>query len=131
MKYPKKNPAGRPGLSGVLSPRNDDTNTTINSAVWLDADQIKKVLKTLPYTAKQARRFVAYVAANPHAPTASCNVAAAAVNLSDVAIKYNPYLLRAGYKLKCRRPGKPIKNRFGEESGQVHWALYQISGEAT
>ena len=87
---------------------------------------VDELLSCLPSRANQARRFVEHVAKNPNATTAQCNVAALAVNLSDIAVKYNPYLESKGYKLVCCLPCKLIRNRLGEQTMQHQWWLMEL-----
>jgi len=86
--------------------------TKCNLACKLSQEQIDVLHAALPPRANQAKRMVDQVAKHPYSTTAQCNVAVLAVNLSDIAIKYNPYLRKVGYELKCQLPERLIKNRF-------------------
>jgi len=108
---------------------NSKNFTDNNQPVLLQQQQIDELLYHLPKNANQAKRFTVHVGSNPDSPTAKCNVAAAAVNLSDIAIKYNPYLRKAGYELRCRLPERLILNRFKEPTMQHCWSLYSVGVE--
>jgi hypothetical protein len=100
----------------------------VSTAVRLDKDQIDELLELLPKRANQARRFIKHLGFNPDATTNECNVAVLSVNLSDLAVKYNPYLASAGYKLRCRLPQRLIRNRLGEQTMIHYWGLYKLGG---
>lgn len=99
-----------------------------SKACVLDQGQIDELLNCLPERANQARRFVRYVGGTPDALTSECNIAVLSVNLSDLAVKYNPYLSILGYELRCRLPEKLIKNRLNEPTMQHLWGLYELGG---
>jgi hypothetical protein len=99
-----------------------------NRPTHLSQDQIDELLNHLPKRANQARRFVQHLGENPDALTNECNVAVLSVNLSDLAVKYNPYLADAGYELRCRLPERQVKNRLGEPTMIHLWGLYKLGG---
>jgi hypothetical protein len=99
-----------------------------NTPIALKPVEIEYVINLLPARANQAKRFVKHVGGNPYRTTASCNVAVAGVNLSDIAVKYNHYLARVGLELRCKLPPKLIKNRFSETTMQHLWSLYVVCG---
>jgi hypothetical protein len=124
MDYTKKKPLARAAQSSVNSCGADTNYFTTREPALLDEIQLKELLGCLSPAANQARRFVKQVALEPDSPTNTCNRAAGAVNLSDLAQKYNPALLKGGYYLDCQKPKEPIINRWGEDSGQQLWGLY-------
>ncbi len=126
MDYTKKKPLARAAQSIVNSCGADKANNNTAQPVALSELQTAKLLSRVSPKAKQAQRLVRHVANKPEASTSSCNVAALAVNLSDIALKYNPQLRKGGYELRCRQPNQPIPNRLGEPSGQVLWGLYPV-----
>lgn len=98
--------------------------------VTLSSPAVHHLIRFIPEDAKQARRMVEYLAANPNTTTqqvaASCSIG----NLSDVAHKVNPYLYPQGFMISCQRPPTPIPNRFNEPSGMWLWGLYQVQAAA-
>ncbi len=123
-----KNAISRAGLNGVYDSVQTQAASNLkkdNAPVKLTQQQIDRLLGCLPVNANQARRFVEHVANNPDATTAQCNVAALAVNLSDIARKYNPYIEPKGFKLVCRLPTHLIRNRLGEQTMQHRWRLVE------
>lgn len=104
-------------------------NQNPNGQDGFSQEQIDQLLECLPERANQARRFVVHLAQNPGSKTSVCNVEVLAVNLSDLAAKYNPYLRSAGYELRCRLPEKRIENRLGEPTMQYLWSLKKLGGE--
>lgn len=125
MDYTKKEPLAA-AQSNVTSGRTDKADNTTLRPVVLDDFESQKLITFLLPTSKQAIRLVRVVAENPDSPTNKWNREAAAVNLSDIAVKYNPRLRFGGYELRCRQPKKPIVNGFGEDLGQQLWGLYPI-----
>ena len=126
MNQIKNKPLARAANSNVTSNGTDKPDITTSLPVTLEELEIQKLLTHLLPTSKQAIRFVEIVGAKPDSPTNKCNRGAGGVNLSDLAIKYNPRLIQGGYYLDCRKPEKPIKNNFGEDSGQQLWGLYRV-----
>lgn len=95
--------------------------------VRLDNETADILYNALPPRANQAKRLVKLLSFNPDAPTNRLNKGSG-VNLSDVARKYKRYLKPHGYYIDCRKPPKPIKNSFGEDSGQQLWGIYSLKG---
>ena len=114
------------GGFGKIILADSSNNQQSNKAVQLSQEQIDGLLKCLPSRASQARRFVKFLANNPNANTAECNAAALAVNLSDLAIKYNPYLKGSGYEIRCRLPERLIKNRLNEPTMMHLYGLFEL-----
>lgn len=127
------NPASRAGLNGASKnvQQKNMNKTKPTELEPLAQELIDNLIESLPHTAFQAMRFVRFVGENPNSKTADCNSAVAGVNLSDIARKYNPYLRRKGYELRCKLPERLIKNRFGEETMQHLWRLEKVTQEVT
>ena len=100
----------------------------INRPSKLTQAEIDGLLSRLPNAALQARRFVSHLGNKPDATTADCNGAVLSVNLSDLAVKYNPCLAELGYELRCRLPEQLIKNRLNEPTMQHLWGIYLLGG---
>jgi len=126
MKTPIKNATSRAGRSDASKnvPKQNKNNTT--QLKPLSQECIDELLNSLPPRANQARRFIRFVAENQEATTGQCNVAALAVNLSDLALKYNGYIRPLGYELKCRVPYPLIKNKVSEPTMQHLWYLAEV-----
>ncbi len=126
-----KNATSRAGRNGVYKSVQMQAASNLKkdiAPVKLTQQQIDDLLKHLPANANQARRFVTYVAKNPNSKTALCNVATLGVNLSDIARKYNPYLLNGRYVLRCHLPERLILNKLREPTMQHLWGLFAVSG---
>jgi len=95
--------------------------------VKLDKKAGDILYNALPSRANQAKRLVKYLPFNPDSPTNRLNKGSG-VNLSDIAKKYNKYLKPHGYFVDCRKPSIPIKNSYGEDSGQYLWGIYSLKG---
>lgn len=95
--------------------------------VKLPPEITQKLLNQLSERANQARRLVINLSENPDSPTGHLN-RDSGVNLSNVAIKYNPLIRPCGYYMACRIPPSPIINGHGEKSGQRLWGIYRING---
>ena len=105
----------------------DDKKHT--TPIKLNEDQIALVIRALSPKANQERRYIEYLARNPLAKTKDCCRNIACVNLGHLRIVTAPLLARFGLEAKCVQPPKPIKNGFGENTGQVHWGLYRVNAE--
>lgn len=103
-------------------------NHNPNRPIKLTQEQIEGLVGLLPPTALQARRFVTHLGLNPDSKTSICNVEVLSVNLSDLAVKYNPYLISGGYELRCRLPERLIKNHLNEPTMQHLWGIYKVRG---
>lgn len=128
MKNPSKSIRGyTSNLSNGLEKLNLDSNCT--QPVELTDLQIATILEALPPKANQRRRFVEYLARNPLSKTKDCCRAIACVNLSHIRRVTADELAKFGLEAKCIHPSEPIKNGFGESTGQVLWALYELGGD--
>ena len=112
---------GNGSIQGVLLRSADKKK--FNQGTKLPQEQIDELLNLLPPKANQARRFIQLIGSKPYSLTNVCNKVVLSVNLSDLAVKYNPYLKTAGYKIKCRLPNRQIKNRHGESTMLHEWFL--------
>jgi hypothetical protein len=120
----KENP---PFITVQLGSANPNDNTT---AIRLNEDQIRPIVRTLSPTANQERRFIEYLARNPLAKTRECCQVIACVNLSHLRRVTADSLAVFGLEARCIHPDRPIKNGFGESTGQVLWALYDIGRQS-
>lgn len=98
--------------------------------IKLEQADIDVALESLPAHFSQAHRMLQYLSTNPNAVTVDVNRECAIGNLSDVARKANPYLIKHGLFISCQRPPVHIKNRFNEASNMFLWGVFQIPGEA-
>ena len=128
MNMQKQNPASCSELDGVhkavLLKGENAFDTSKASAIT--PEQIDGLLDLLPPRAYQARRFIQLLGLKPYSLTNVCNKIVLSVNLSDLAIKYNPYLKQAGYQISCRLPNRQIKNRHGEPTMLHEWFLQRV-----
>ena len=85
------------------------------NVIDLDQQEIETLMDGL-FLSTQQRRFIQYVATNPHSLTVTVNRATAIGNISHVASKVNEKLMPLGYVRACLRPVESISNRFGEPS---------------
>jgi len=126
MNQKKRQPLNRTA-SLQMKARNETSGNHATDSSYLTQYQIDKLLDNLPIRANQAKRFVSHLARNPKSKTADCNIAVGAVNLSDIATKYNPYLESSGFKLECELPYPLIKNLWNEETMQHLWSLRPVA----
>ena len=82
------------------------------------------------FLSTQQRRFIQYVATNPHSLTVAVNKATAIGNISHVSSKVNEKLMPLGYLTACVRPVESISNRFGEPSQMYEWSLFKLPRRA-
>ncbi len=112
--------------SPKMVPTGSKNKSHFNKVEPLPQEQIDELLALLPHRANQARRFVQFLGANPFATTDKCNKHVLSVNLSDLAVKYNPKLTAAGVQIRCQLPNRVIKNRLGEPTMIHEWFLGNI-----
>jgi len=91
---------------------------------------IDRILNRLPETMNQGRRLVALLARRSRLATREVNQTCSIGNIADVAIKVNPYLHNEGFIIGCDYPPVPIINKFGEESNQFLWSMYDVNPAA-
>lgn len=113
--------------SGKGNNQQNETKCIKKLPVRLDNKTSEILYSALPPRANQAKRLVKQLSLNPDSPTNRLNKGSG-VNLSDVARKYKRYLSPYGYYIDCRKPATPIKNSFGEDSGQHLWGIYLLNG---
>ena len=95
----------------------------------LEQNEIDTLLDVL-FLSTQQRRFIQYVATNPHSLTVTVNRATAIGNISHVASKVNEKLMPLGYVIACVRPIESISNRFGEPSRMYEWSMFKLPQRA-
>ena len=78
------------------------------------------------FLSTQQRRFIDYVAANPHSLTVTVNRATAIGNISHAASRVNEKLMPLGYVTACVRLVESISNRFGEPSRIYGWSMFKL-----
>lgn len=96
-----------------------------NTPLKVDEELIDRIISMLPTTANQERRFISVLGANPNILTKNACRRIACVNLSHLRSVTVSLLEGFGLEARCVHPPKPIKNEFGENTGQVLWGLYQ------
>ena len=82
------------------------------------------------FLSNQQRRFIDYVAANPHSFTLAVNKATAIDNISHVARRVNVKLMPLGYFVACVRPLENIADRFGEPIRMYGWSIFELPQRA-
>ena len=82
------------------------------------------------FLSSQQRRFIDYVATNPHSLTVAVNRATAIGSISQVAGRVNEKLMPLGYVIACVRPSENISNRFGEPSWMHEWSIFKLPQRA-
>ena len=84
------------------------------------------------FLSTQQRRFIDYVAANPHSLTVTVTVnrATAIGNISHAASRVNEKLMPLGYVIACVKPLESISNRFGEPSRMYEWSMFKLPQRA-
>lgn len=127
MDNPKKKPCGNMAQSKSVQQDSEPSDNT--TPIKLNESQIALIVSLLSPRAHQERRFIEYLARNPLAKTKECCRSIACVNLGHLRIVTADTLTQFGLMAKCVHPVKPIKNGFGESTGQVLWGLYEIGGD--
>jgi hypothetical protein len=124
------------GLGGVnihMKPTSEQGKNTMNviqhEPVKLSEAELAAILTTMSSTANQERRFVQTLARRPLSTTKQCCMGIGCVNLSDLRQRTAGTLRLFDLEARCIHPGEPIRNGFGEDSGQQLWALYTIQKE--
>ena len=95
----------------------------------LQQNEIDTLLDVL-FLSTQQRRFIQYVATNPHSLTVAVNKATAIGNISHVANRVNGKLMPIGYAIAYGRPIESISNRFGEPSRIQKWSMFKLPQRA-
>jgi hypothetical protein len=98
-------------------------------AVDLEQYEIDTLIDGL-FLSTQQRRFIDYVAANPHSLTVTVNRATAIGNISHAASRVNEKLMPLGYVTACVRLVESISNRFGEPSRMYEWSMFKLPQRA-
>jgi hypothetical protein len=124
MDSPKKKPCVNMAQSKCVHFGGEHENNS--TPIRLNETQIALIVNALSPRANQERRFIEYLARNPLAKTKECCRNIACVNLGHLRIVTADTLVQFGLMAKCVYPVQPIKNGFGEQTGQVLWALYEI-----
>jgi len=87
---------------------------------------VDRILLDISHEFKQGRRLVKFLSANPNACTVVVNQACSIGNISDVARKLNPTLVKHGLFISCKRPMLPILNKFDEPSQMYEWSIHEL-----
>tara|TARA_B110000977_G_scaffold185344_1_gene250057 strand:+ start:546 stop:890 length:345 start_codon:yes stop_codon:yes gene_type:complete len=82
------------------------------------------------FVSTQQRRFIQYVATNPHSLTLAVNNATAIGNISYVSSRVNEKLMPLGYVIACVKPLESISNRCGEPSRMYEWSMFKLPQRA-
>ena len=82
------------------------------------------------FLSTQQRRFIDYVATNPHSLTVAVNNATAIGSISYVSSRVNEKLMPLGYVIACVKPLESISNRFGEPSRMYEWSMFKLPQRA-
>ena len=98
-------------------------------AVDLEQYEIDTLIDGL-FLSTQQRRFIQYVATNPHSLTVAVNNATAIGNISYVSSRVNGKLMPLGYVIACVKPLESISNRFGEPSRMYEWSMFKLPQRA-
>jgi hypothetical protein len=117
--------AGSPNLCLPLAGSDMPDHST---PIKLTEEQIAAITQNLSASANQERRFISVLGSRPDVLTKKACKQIACVNLGHLRIVTASLLARFGLEARCVHPPKPIKNGFGENTGQVHWGLYQLKG---
>ena len=118
--------------SGKGNHQDKQGNSSIKKLVKLSPDKLYEILdyyETHHSRSRQAIRLITALAQNPDSPTNRLNKGGG-VNLSHVARVNNKRLKKFGYMIACKVPPAPIKNSFGEDSGQELWGLYKVDNQS-
>tara|TARA_B100000795_G_scaffold5195_1_gene3758 strand:- start:1145 stop:1489 length:345 start_codon:yes stop_codon:yes gene_type:complete len=99
------------------------------NVVDLEQYEIDKLIDGL-FLSTQQRRFIQYVATNPHSLTVAVNNATAIGNISYVSSRVNEKLMPLGYVIACVKPLESISNRFGEPSRMYEWSMFKLPQRA-
>lgn len=99
---------------------------SLQTAIALDETELAAILLTMSPTANQERRFVQTLARKPNAVTKQACMSIGCVNLSDLRQRTAGTLARFNLEARCIHPKKPIRNGFGEDTGQQLWGLYPL-----
>ena len=96
------------------------------AAKTLDPYVSENLQHLIPETQRQARRLVEFLSSHPDATTSFVANKVACSNLSQAARVANSFISRNGYFVYCRKPDKPITNKFGEPSRMFMWGIYSL-----
>ena len=96
----------------------------------LSKEEIEVLMEGL-FTSNQQRRFIRFVASNPHSLTLAINKATAIGNCSVIARRVNKKLMPLGLVIACVKPLDSISNHFGEPSNMFEWSLFELPKVAT
>ncbi len=107
---------------------NSKDECSIDKPIKVKNIALNTLVNSLKPTSKQGRRTVFYLGHNPDSKTGDV-IHYAGVNISHVSRKCNKFLRPQGYEIRCRKPPKPILNRFGDVSEQHLWGIYKIGGD--
>ena len=96
--------------------------------VKLSNEELIEVLKRVNRTVEERgpARIVRKLAANMCVPTVRVNQDCSVSNISDLVNCFiNPRIEDLNLFVACFLPSKPIKNKFGQNTGQNLWSFYR------
>ena len=99
----------------------------------LSNEELIEVLKRVNKTVEERgpARIVRKLAANMRVPTVRVNQDCSVGNISDLVNSFiNPRIEDLNLQVACFRPSKPIKNKFGQKTGQNLWSFFRIQDAA-
>ena len=99
-------------------------------ATTIPEETIERLLNRLPENMNCGRRLLALTARRSHIPTREVNQTCSIGNIADIAVDVNPYLHNDGLMIGCDYPEKKIINKFGEETNQFLWSMYDVNPAA-
>jgi hypothetical protein len=96
--------------------------------ITLSEDELQQVIERVAPTGKEygSARIVRMLAAEHSVQTVRINTKCAVGNISDQVHKLiNPRIDDLGLYVACVKPPYPIKNQFGQSSGQMLWSFFK------
>ena len=95
----------------------------------LTSAELEAVLSCIPDKASKAKKLIEHLAHNPDSASSTVASTCAIGNISHVARKVNPILLKHQLFISCKRPIRPVVNRSGELSNMFQWGIYKLPNE--
>lgn len=96
--------------------------------ITLTNSELKQVLQRVAPKGKEygAARICRQLANEHSVKSVRINIRSAVCNISDLVSKaINPRIERLGLYIACVKLDRPIKNQFGQNSGQMDWSFYR------
>jgi hypothetical protein len=100
--------------------------------ITLSKVELQQVLNRVAPTGKEygSARIVRMLASEHSVQTVRINTRCAIGNISDQVNKFiNPRIDDLDLYVACVKPPYPIKNQFGQSSGQMLWSFYKDQAE--